>query len=170
MAIRIGEDGTIINGDEVISSSGTIIRDDGTIESSNIAVNNIPQRNYVSHAAPVSPLENGANRQVSPPVETTQAPTGQPSRRMTAASTKSIADLEYDLMVAEGHVRGSVPKTPLIVAIVMLLCGMVIHPIFLIGTAIAGVMVVSGFSKKSSYEEEAQRIREEINSLKQRQR
>ena len=61
MAIRIGEDGTIINGDEVISSSGTIIRDDGTIESSNIAVSNIPQRNYVSHAAPVSPLENGAN-------------------------------------------------------------------------------------------------------------
>ena len=33
MAIRIGEDGTIINGDEVISSSGTVIRDDGTIES-----------------------------------------------------------------------------------------------------------------------------------------
>ena len=155
MAIRIGEDGTIINGDEVISSSGTIIRDDGTIE---------------SHAAPVSPLENGANRQASPPVEATQAPTGQPSRRMTAASTKSIADLECDLMVAEGHVRGSVPKTPLIVAIVMLLCGMVIHPIFLIGTAIAGIMVISGFSKKSSYEEEAQRIREEINSLKQRQR
>ena len=89
---------------------------------------------------------------------------------MTATSTKSIADLEYDLMVAEGHVRGSVPKTPLIVAIVMLLCGMVIHPIFLIGTAIAGIMVISGFSKKSSYEEEAQRIREEINSLKQRQR
>lgn len=170
MAIRIGEDGTIINGDEVISSSGTIIRDDGTIESSNIAVSNIPQRNYVSHAAPVSPLENGANRQASPPVAATQAPTGQPSRRMTAASTKSIADLEYDLMVAEGHVRGSVPKTPLIVAIVMLLCGMVIHPIFLIGTAIAGIMVISGFSKKSSYEEEAQRIREEINSLKQRQR
>lgn len=126
MAIRIGEDGTIINGDEVISSSGTIIRDDGTIESSNIAVSNIPQRNYVSHAAPVSPLENGANRQASPPVEATQAPTGQPSRRMTAASTKSIADLEYDLMVAEGHVRGSVPKTPLIVAIVMLLCGTVL--------------------------------------------
>ena len=159
MAIRIGEDGTIINGDEVISSSGTIIRDDGTIESSNIAVSNIPQRNYVSHAAPVSPLENGANRQASPTVEATQAPTGQQSHR-TATSTKSIADLEYDLMVAEGHVRGSVPKTPLIVAIVMLLCGMVIHPIFLIGTAIAGIMVISGFSKKSSYEEEAQRIRE----------
>ena len=39
MAIRIGEDGTIISGDEVISSSGTVIRDDGTIESSNIAGN-----------------------------------------------------------------------------------------------------------------------------------
>lgn len=38
MAIRIGEDGTIINDDQVISSSGTIIRDDGTIESSNIVM------------------------------------------------------------------------------------------------------------------------------------
>ena len=57
MAIRIGEDGTIISGDEVISSSGTVIRDDGTIESSNIAVSNVPQRSYVSHTAPVSPLD-----------------------------------------------------------------------------------------------------------------
>ena len=63
MAIRIGEDGTIINDDQVISSSGTIIRDDGTIESSNIVSSSAPQRNYVSHVAPVSPLENGGNRQ-----------------------------------------------------------------------------------------------------------
>ena len=48
MAIRIGEDGTIINDDQVISSSGTIIRDDGTIESSNIVSSSAPQRNYVS--------------------------------------------------------------------------------------------------------------------------
>ena len=98
MAIRIGEDGTIINGDEVISSSGTVIRDDGTIESSNIAVSNVPQRSYVPHAAPVSPLENGANRQAQP-VETAPTPAGQPDRRMTTATTKSIADLEYDLMI-----------------------------------------------------------------------
>ena len=166
MAIRIGEDGTIINGDEVISSSGTVIRDDGTIESSNIAVSNVPQRSYVSHAAPVSPLENGANRQV----ETAPTPAVQPDHRMTTATTKSIADLEYDLMVAEGHARGALPKTPLIAAIVMLLCGIAIHPIFLIGTAVAGIMVFTGFSKKSSYEEEVQRIKNEISSLKQRQR
>ena len=86
MAIRIGEDGTIINGDEVISSSGTVIRDDGTIESSNIAVSNVPQRSYVSHAAPVSPLENGANRQAQP-VETAPTPAVQPDHRMTTATT-----------------------------------------------------------------------------------
>ena len=166
MAIRIGEDGTIINGDEVISSSGTIIRDDGTIESSNIAVSNTPQRNYVSHAAPVSPLENGANRQTHP-VETAPTPA---DRRTTIAATKSIADLEYDLMVAEGHARGAVPRTPLIVAVIMLLCGFIIHPIFLIGMVVAGILVFTGFSKKSSYEEEAQRIKGEISSLKQRQR
>ena len=169
MAIRIGKDGTIINGDEVISSSGTVIRDDGTIESSDSTVINIPQRSYVPHLAPVSPFENRANRQTQL-VETAPMLALQPDRRITTATAKSIADLEYDLMVAEGHVRGSVPKTPLIVAIVMLLCGIAIHPIFLIGAAVAGIMVFNGFSKKSSYEEEVQRIRNEINSFKQRQR
>ena len=169
MAIRIGEDGTIINGDQVISSSGTVIREDGTIESSNIASSPVPQRNYVSHTAPVSPLENGGNRQNQAP-ETPQVPATRTEHRISTATTKSIADLEYDLLVAEGHARGSVPKTPLIVAVIMLLCGIAIHPVFLIGTAIAGFMVFMGFSKKSTYEEEVQRLKNEIESLKRQQR
>lgn len=169
MAIRIGEDGTIINDEQVVSSSGTVIREDGTIESSNIASSPAPQRNYVSHAAPVSPLENGGNRQ-SQTSELPQVPVAQPDRRVFTATTKSIADLEYDLMVAEGHVRGSVSKTPLIVAVIMLLCGITIHPVFLIGTAIAGIMVFMGFSKKSIHEEEVQRLKNEIESLKRLQR
>ncbi len=169
MAIRIGEDGTIINGDEVISNRKTVIRDDGTIESSNIASSPAPQRTYISHAAPVSPLENGGNRQ-SQTSEVPQVPVVQPERRVSTATTKSIADLEYDLMVAEGHARGSVPKTPLIVAVIMLLCGIAIHPVFLIGTAIAGIMVFMGFSKKSTHEEEVQRLKNEIESLKRQQR
>lgn len=169
MAIRIGEDGTIINGDEVISSSGTVIRDDGTIESSNITVSNVPQRSYVSHTAPLSPFENGANRQ-TPPTETTPTPSVQPDRRTTISTTKSIADLEYDLMVAEGHVRGAIPKTPISVAIIMLICGILIHPVFLIGTVIAGIMIFSGVNKKGEYEKEVQRIKGEIESLKRQQR
>lgn len=58
MAIRIGEDGTIINGDEVISSSGTIIRDDGTIESSNIAVSN--RAVFLGHLHVEQPFECGS--------------------------------------------------------------------------------------------------------------
>lgn len=169
MAIRIGEDGTIINGDEVIYSSGTVIRDDGNIESSNIASNPAPQRNYVSHAAPVSPLESGGNRQ-NQVAGTSQVPVAQSERGASPAATKSIADLEYDLMVAEGHARGAIPKTPLIVTIIMLFCGIAIHPIFLIGTVIAGIMAFMGFSKKSTHEEEVQRLRNEIEALKQQQR
>lgn len=169
MAIRIGEDGTIINDDQVISSSGTIIRDDGTIESSNIVSSSAPQRNYVSHVAPVSPLENGGNRQ-SQMSEEPQVPVAQPEHRISTATIKSIADLEYDLMVAEGHVRGSVPKTPIIVVAIMLICSIAIHPVFLIGTAIAGIMVFMGFSKKSTHEEEVQRLKNEIESLKRQRR
>ena len=169
MAIRIGEDGTIINDDQVISSSGTIIRDDGTIESSNIASSPAPQRGYVSHAAPVSPLESGGNRQ-SQMSEEPQVPVAQPEHRISTATIKSIADLEYDLMVAEGHVRGSVPKTPIIVVVIMLICSIAIHPVFLIGTAIAGIMVFMGFSKKSTHEEEVQRLKNEIESLKRQRR
>ena len=167
MAIRIGEDGTIINDDQVISSSGTIIRDDGTIESSNIVSSSAPQRNYVSHVAPVSPLENGGNRQ-SQMSEEPQVPVAQPEHRISTATIKSIADLEYNLMVAEGHVRGSVPKTPIIVVVIMLICSIAIHPVFLIGTAIAGIMVFMGFSKKSTHEE--QRLKNEIESLKRQRR
>ena len=167
MAIRIG--GTIINDDQVISSSGTIIRDDGTIESSNIVSSSAPQRNYVSHVAPVSPLENGGNRQ-SQMSEEPQVPVAQPEHRISTATIKSIADLEYDLMVAEGHVRGSVPKTPIIVVVIMLICSIAIHPVFLIGTAIAGIMVFMGFSKKSTHEEEVQRLKNEIESLKRQRR
>jgi len=169
MAIRIGEDGTIINGDQVISNSGTVIRDDGTIESSNIASSPAPQRSYVSHAAPVSPLENGGTQQ-NQTTTTTPTPVTQPDRRASVATTRSIADLEYDLMVAEGHVRGAVPKTPIIVAIIMLICGIAIHPIFLVGTVIAGIMVFMGFSKKSTHKEEVQRLKNEIESLKRQQR
>lgn len=169
MAIRIGEDGTIINDDQVISSSGTIIRDDGTIESSNIVSSSAPQRNYVSHVASVSPLENGGNRQ-SQMSEEPQVPVAQPEHRISTATIKSIADLEYDLMVAEGHVRGSVPKTPIIVVVIMLICSIAIHPVFLIGTAIAGIMVFMGFSKKSTHEEEVQRLKNEIESLKRQRR
>lgn len=89
MAIRIGEDGTIINDDQVISSSGTIIRDDGTIESSNIVSSSAPQRNYVSHVAPVSPLENGGNRQ-SQMSEEPQVPVAQPEHRSTGFSTMTV--------------------------------------------------------------------------------
>ena len=76
----------------------------------------------------------------------------------------------YDLMVAEGHVRGSVPKTPIIVVVIMLICSIAIHPVFLIGTAIAGIMVFMGFSKKSTHEEEVQRLKNEIESLKRQRR
>lgn len=169
MVIRISEDGTIINGDEVISSSGTVIREDGTIESSNIASSPAPQRIYVSHAAPVSPLENRGNHQCQTS-ETPQASIVQIEHRVSTETTKSIADLEYDLMVAEGRARGSVPKTPLIVAVIMLICGIAIHPVLLIGTAIAGFMVFMGFSKKSTLEEEVQRLKNEIESLKRQQR
>ena len=169
MAIRIGEDGTIINDDQVISSSGTIIRDDGTIESSNIVSSSAPQRNYVSHVAPVSPLENGGNRQ-SRMSEEPQVPVAQPEHRISTATIKSIADLEYDLMVAEGHVRGSVPKTPIIVVVIMLICSIAIHPALLPATAIAGILVFMGFSKKSTHEEEVQRLKNEIESLKRQRR
>ena len=36
--------------------------------------------------------------------EEPQVPVAQPEHRISTATIKSIADLEYDLMVAEGHV------------------------------------------------------------------
>lgn len=167
MAIRIGEDGTIINGDEVISDSGTIIRDDGTIESSNIGAGPAPQQRYVNLEAPVSPFENGGGvRTVTNPEPVQTVPASEPRR--TNQHTKSIADLEYDLMVAEGHVKGATNMTPLIIGVISIILGLLLHPILLIGVVIAGGMFYTQYTKKSNYEAEAQRIRNEISKLKQR--
>ena len=168
MAIRIGEDGTIINGDEVISNSGTIIRDDGTIESSNIGAGQAPQQRYVNLEAPVSPFENGgvATRTTTNPEPVQSTPISEP--RGANPHTKSIADLEYDLMVAEGHVKGATNMTPLIIGVISIILGLLLHPILLIGVVIAGGMFYTQYTKKSNYEAEAQRIRNEISKLKQR--
>lgn len=173
MAIRIGEDGTIINnGEEEITSSRTVIRDDGTIESSGIASVPNPQRTHINLSAPVSPLENGGgsrnveNQQPERQAEEEQLLYSQ-RRERDARNAKSVADLEYELMVAEGHVRGSISKTPIIVGIITLLLGVLLHPVFLIGVAGAGIILFTQYSKKSSYEKEAQRIRSEISRIKQ---
>lgn len=172
MAIRIDEDGTIINGDEQITSSGTIIREDGTIESSNIGAVPAPQRRYISLEAPVSPLENGGSRSNQ---ATTQEPVSNPSpdasstyQRGSNPNAKSIADLEYDLMIAEGHIKGAVSMTPIIMCIVAILIGIIIHPVFFIGAIVAAGMIFTQFSKKSTYEAEAQKIRNDIENLKRK--
>lgn len=169
MAIRIGDDGTIINGDQIISSSGTVIRDDGTIESSNIGNNSFQQRTYISHDAPVSPLENGSSQHTT--INEGNSNTNvQLEQRESTELTRSVADLEYDIIVAEGHAKGAIPKKSIIILIIMLISGLIIHPIFLIGTAIAGVLVFIGFYKKSSFEEEIRRLKSEIETIKRQQR
>lgn len=169
MDIRIGGDGAIIKDNEVISDSDSVIREDGTIESTHIESDFVPRRNYVSYGAPVSPLENGVSRQNTQTTDA-QQPVAQPIYGATTATSKSIADLEYDLMVAEGHVRGSVPKTPIIVTIFMLFCGIFIHPAFFIGVVIAGAMVFMGFSIRAGHEENVQRLKREIELAKQQRR
>lgn len=169
MPIRIGEDGAIINGDEIISSSGTIIREDGTIESTNIAgAVPQPQRPRISHAAPVSPLENrvaaGTTQTASPQEVSTAA-----SRESAGATSKKLADLEYDLMVVEGRAKGAIQRGPIVALIVTILLGFAFPPLF-IGTAIAGYMLYSNNQKKINYEAEAQRIRDEISVLKKQGR
>lgn len=168
MAIRIGEDGTIINGDEVISNSGTIIRDDGTIESSNIGIGPAPQQRYINLEAPVSPFENGGSDLQTTMVQESIQNTSVSEPRRNNQNTKSIADLEYDLMVEEGHVKGATNMTPLVIGIISVILGLFLHPVLFLGIVAAGLMFYTQHSKKSFHEAEAQKIRDEISKLKQR--
>ena len=164
MSIKISEDGSIINGDQVITNGGTIIKDDGTIESATIATSPIPNRSRISHVAPVSPLEGiqGQQTQLTEGATDSSIET-QVERRNVVRPGKSLPDLEYDLMVAEGHWRAEMPKKAIIVVIITLFLS-IIHPIFLIGTLIASVLVFKGFSKRAIYKEEILNIKSKIAS------
>lgn len=164
MPIRIGEDGAIINGDEVISSNGTVIREDGTIESSSISGSALQPHPPVLRAAPVSPLERqvGSAQSTISPQEQSELTS---PRQRSVAHSKTVADLEYDLMVAEGHAKGSVRQGPIVALIITLLLGFV-FPLLFIGAAVAGYMIYSDYQQKKNYEAEAQRIRDKISSFK----
>lgn len=168
MNIKIGDDGSIIKGDEVISNS-TVIKEDGTIETSNIANSSILQRSYTSHTAPVSPFENDRNNQIQQTEMKSLKSEEQLECENLAIATKNIADLEYELMVAEGQVKGSTSIKPIIIAIIMLLCAIIIHPVFFVGSIIAGILVVINSNKKSELKENVQRLKNEINLLRKQE-
>lgn len=165
--VQIGENGQIIENENDYSDSGTIIREDGTIESSSIEnVSNSRTTNQL-YPAPVSPFEENASvtsEQLNMPPTTGIE---QPSRE-TPEMNKSLADLEYDLMVMESHVRAAMSIAPIVALVIMLICGITIHPVFYIGFVVAGLITLSGLSKKSSYEEQARHLKNEIILFKQK--
>lgn len=166
MAIRIGEDGTIISdGVEVPQQGRTIIREDGTIETTSVDSGYVPPRPQVYHAPPSSPLENRGRTQQQPQTEQHEEPDLR-FREERHIESRNLADLEYDLMVAEGHYRGSLPKGMMIACGATLVGALLISPILLVGTAITGILAGMGFAKRASYEEEVKHLKEQIENLK----
>lgn len=161
MPIRIDKDGTIINdGEERQSSGNTIIREDGTIETRIGSGSTSSPRRYVA-APPVSPLENGNQQNRTVPISTPSAPSPAP----LAGNRKNLADLEYDLMVKRGQIKGATPKTAIIVACVFLVIALLFQNIiFAIPSGIAAIFIISGLSKKNQYTQELEAIQKEIDN------
>lgn len=157
MGIQIDKDGTIINGDATISSSGTIIREDGTIETTNVG-GATPAPAYVPHTPPVSPLNNSQN---TTPSENNNLSTTNNSGK----ALKKIADLEYELMVAEGRSKNAISRESVVACIVCTIIGFFFFPAF-IGTIITGITIFKGKTKKAEAEEQAANLRQQIAKLK----
>lgn len=159
MGIQIDKDGSIINGDETIASSGTIIRDDGTIETTNIGGGGAPAPVYVPHTPPESPLNNVHNANS---VENNNSTT---TTNNSGKALKTIADLEYELMVVEGKAKNAISRESVMVCIICTVIGF-FFPLAFIGTVIAGIKIFKGNVKKSEAEEQAANLRQQISNLK----
>lgn len=159
MGIQIDKDGSIINGDETITSNGTIIRDDGTIETTNVGGGGAPAPAYVPHTPPTSPLNNGQNTNSGGNNNTTT------TTNNSGKALKRIADLEYELMVAEGKAKNAISRESVMACIICTIIGFFFPPAF-IGTVIAGVAIFKGNAKKTEAEEQAASLRQQISNLK----
>ena len=169
--VRIGPDGSIIKDDAVVETEGrTIIREDGTIETTSVGGHSdIPNRATVFNAPPVSPLERNGSR--STPVNI------QPSDNSTSSSNsgthprgnfnlRTIKEKEYDIQMIDGRIKNSIPRSMIIVTIVMCILGAVGLYIFFIPALVTGIMIVVGLSKKKQLEAERNRMYEELQAMK----
>ncbi len=174
MAVRIGPDGTIITSES--QSSEPTILEDGTIEISGNQQRlttsgnhsnglNLSSRttNVISGPAPVSPLEN---------VESSESNTSASDRTITSSqnnTSDSLGDLEYAAMVEEGKIRSSSPRTGILVAVICTLVAILFSsPVFFIGTAVGVVIIVMKKKEQSAHIEARDKLRAEIEEMKQR--
>lgn len=159
MAIKIDKDGTIITNNEgqPNQAGSTNVHDAGAIGARIGSSTPNNQRRYTV-SPPVSPLENRNT-------EIREVPAGEMSQPNppTSAKRKSISELEYDLMVKNGQIKGATPKKAITVACVFAVIALLFQSIYLaIPAGIALIFVAIGFSKKSAYSKEKQEIQNEI--------
>lgn len=70
-------------------------------------------------------------------------------------------------MVKQGQVKGAMPKKAIVVACVFLVIAFLFQNfIFAIPSGIALIFIITGFSKRSQFEQELESIQKEIDTIR----
>ncbi len=169
--VRIGPDGSIIKDDVVIEANDrTVIREDGTIETTSVAgYVRPPERAPMINVPPVSPLERNAERNsYFPPAfeNDVPAPSDEQERApLGRVDQKAIKEKEYDIQILDGRIKNAVPKSMIVLTILLCIVGAFGLYFLFIPAVITAIIVIVGFSKKSELEAQRARLYAELEEL-----
>lgn len=160
MAIRIGEDGTIISSEgEIQQGQNPLIGEDGSIRlSSQPASSSTPSGG--SRRPPSSPLQNAGSNQAS---GTRGSSSSSQATRPASRNSRSISTIEYELQVKKAELSKCIRPVPIVVCIVFLLIAFLMSSyIPAIVSLIALVLIVMDIVKRSSVSEEIHTLESEL--------
>ena len=169
--VRIGPDGSIIKDDVVVETEGrTIIREDGTIETTSVGrYSDTPNRATAFNSPPVSPLERNESRSTPvniQPSGNSASPSSSGTHPRGSFNLRTIKEKEYDIQMIDGRIKNSIPRSMIIVTILMCILGAVGMYIFFIPALVTGIMIIVGFSKKKQLEAKRNQMYEELQAMK----
>jgi len=170
MAIRIGEDGSIISTEgEITQGHNPIIGEDGSIRLGDQQMAPGYSTTNVARIPPSSPLENGGaqqttERETSNRTSQTEA-SGQ--SRSNSTATRPVSTIEYELQVKKAELNKCIRPAPIIVCVLFIVIAFAIgNFIPAIVSLIAAVPIFQDIMRRSEVSNEVNRLNEELNNAR----
>lgn len=171
MAIRIGEDGTIISSEgEIPQGQNPIIGEDGSIRLGNQQADQGYLAANTMRIPPSSPLENGGAQQSVSGDSANGASQHETERRQSSnagTNTRPISTIEYELQVKKAELGKSIRPAPIVVCVLFIVIAFAMgNFIPAIVSLIAAVPVFQDIMHRSEVSNDINRLTEELNQAR----